>query len=98
MDMDTDYAPLTAREFRSGSGRARYAAVDYDTHSWANENSWTRVGNVHWTGYLGDTPYHDVELASTGGGTTLMQTPTKRYFGLGGDETLNSSGCVTDTR
>lgn len=96
----TDYEPLTAREFRFDSGRARYAAIDYDTHGSDNENSWTRVGNARWTDYIGDTPYRDIDLSSSGGsgGATLTQTPTNRYFGLGGDETLNSSGTVTDTR
>ncbi|MFN0137712.1 MAG: RHS repeat-associated core domain-containing protein [Phycisphaerae bacterium] len=96
-DVAFDFEPLTAREFRFDGGRQRYATIDYDCNGTISENLWTRIGEVEWTDYLGDTPYGDFEISDNGsGGHTL--TPERRYFALGGDESLNASGGVTDSR
>jgi RHS repeat-associated protein len=92
------YVPLTAREFRYDSGRALYLWADYACNASVLQSNWTLTnGTVNHTDYISETPCSDAAVTSNGsGGHTFTQST--RYCGLGGRQTLNGTGAVTDTR
>jgi RHS repeat-associated protein len=95
-DGDT-YVPLTAREFRYDSPRARYLSADYNCNGSALQANWTLTdGAVRYTDYIGETPYSDAAITADGSGGHSFAQST-RYFDLDGAQSLDSSGSVTST-
>ena len=94
--VSNSYTADRAWEFRyDGSPRARYLAVEYDLTGQGvdpdSPGTWERDGALHWTDYLGDIPWGDLDVDDGGTGNWANADEVMRYLGLAAQQTADGS-------
>ena len=92
--VSNSYTADRAWEFRyDGSPRARYLTVEYDLTGQGVEpdspGTWVRDGALHWTDYLGDMPWGDLDVDAGGVGDWEDADEVMRYLGLAAQQTAD---------